>query len=318
MNLDDIEVVGNDDMVLDMDAFDFSMIDQDIEEVAPEKAEVAEVEEEKEEEVAEESEEEEEVAEEVEEEEVELEEGDESEVDYTAYEINLPSGETVVLADLVQGFKSAAEIEAARAEVERVKTEFEEKAGGLAQYLELAQLEADKVIDDYKGFDWATLSREDHQAYVENREFLDKYLERKQELVEAYKAVKEQEETEKRNAIAEKARSANALLARELTGWGEQMYKDLCKYAVEVGYSEEDILACTDAATFKLLHKAMQHDKGVQTVKAKVKRIGGAPKKVVKAAPAKQAVSEATKKQNMLKKAQESGDMAAMFHLLED
>ena len=307
----DIEIVGADDMVLDMDNFDFSQIDQEPEEQEAPAEEVVEEEEAPAEEEAEEEEvAEEEVAEEGEPEELE-------EVDYEAYEINLPSGETVILSELVQGYKATKEIEEARQEVERIKTDFEDKAGHLQRHLELARLEADRVIEDYKDFDWAALSREDPQAYVENREFLDKYKERRREIVGCIEDLHKREEEEKVRATQEKAREANAMLARDLTGWGPEMYKSLCEYAVEAGYEKDYILNCTDAATFKLLHKAMQYEKGVQTVKAKVKRIGG-PKKVVKAAPAKPAVSDAAKKQTMLKKAQAAGDMAAMFHLLED
>lgn len=314
----DIEIVGAEDMVLDMDNFDFSMIDQEEapeEEVVVEEAAEEVAEEVAEEEEAEEAEEEEAVEEE---EEVEIAEGEEEEVDYDNYEINLPSGEAVKLSELVQGYKSTKEAMELKEEVDRIKQEFEEKSGGLVRHLELAKLEADRVIEDYKDFDWATLAKEDPQAYVENREFLDKYRERRREIIQSMEDLNAREQEEKNRITQEKAREANATLARDLKGWGPDMYKALCTFAVESKlYDQDTILNCTDAATFKLLHKAMEHEKGVQTVKAKVKRIG-APKKVVKAAPAKPSVSEAAKKQALLKKAEAAGDMTAMFHLLED
>lgn len=318
-------VVEHNGMILDMDNFDFnSIVDGDAEEEAIAKQteviededigdlveEIEEVEDEiVEEEVEEESEEVEEVVEEVE-------DGDE-EVDYESYEITLPSGESVVLAEIVKGYKSAAEIEAARKEVDTVRQEFENQAAGLKQHLELAKLEAERVIEDYNGFDWVTLSKEDPAAYVENREFLDKYKARREEILTAMKDIKAHEEVEAQKAADAAAREANSILARDITGWGPEMYRSLMDYAIENDYSQDFIVNCTDPSIFKLLHKAMNFEKGVQKVTAKVKKIGS-PQKVAKANAKVTKTVVDPKKQAVLKKIEKTGDMRDAFNYLED
>ena len=312
----------NDDMILDMDAFDFSMIDGLVEETPEQEvAEEVETEEvETEEEVEESEEESEESEEEAEEQEAEVDGEDTEEideVDYEGYEITLPNGESVILADVVTGYKAAEALKAEREEFEAVKTDFEEKSVHVGKMLQLAKLEAERVIEDYKDFDWVSLSKEDPAAYADNREFLDRYKERYEEIHEAVEALEKEKAEAEEKAYKEKARDAVAVLSRDIPGWGPDLYKSLMEFAVENGASMEDMKSCVDPATFKVLHKAMQFEKGKQTVKAKVKKIGS-PKKVVKAAPAKPKSAPKVNKDALIRKAQESGDMAAMFALLED
>lgn len=315
--MDEDMIVTQDDMILDMDNFDFSMIDG---EPMPEEEEV--VEEVVEDEEVEEVEEEEEVSEDEEEEEVEEEDSEEveedEEVDFEEYEIDLPSGEKVVLSDLVQGYKNAAEIAEEKAQLISLKEEMETKSAGMDRFLKLAKLEAERVIEDYEDFDWVALAKEDPQAYVENREFLDKYKARHKEILSAVSDLEEKEQAEKQRVTTEKAREAVAILSRDIPGWGDKMYKQLVQFAVEKGANQEDILNSTDPFLFKLLHKTMEHEKGVQKVKAKVKKLGGSPKKVVKAAPKAPAVSKDAKREALIKKAEKEGDMASLFNLLID
>ncbi|MEG1508810.1 MAG: hypothetical protein RR373_09310, partial [Akkermansia sp.] len=91
--------------------------------------------------------------EEVEDEEVD-EDSDEDEVDYEGYEVTLPSGETIKLNEAISGYKAAEEIKAEKEAFEAARSEFEEKSKDLASFLALAKLEAEKVVDDYKDFDW--------------------------------------------------------------------------------------------------------------------------------------------------------------------
>lgn len=330
MKLDsDIEVAGGNEMVLDMDTFDFNLIDTDGTDTDATKdnttskksdnedvsdlmdAEDIEVENEEEP-----TEDEEEVEVEVESEDEPSEEDAEDVVDYDGYELQLPSGETVVLSQLVQGYKSTQILENEKAEFEKIKTEFESKAGGLTKTLELAYLEVDRVIDDYKDFDWASLSKEDPAAYVEHREFLDKYRVRKEELIKELgdRKAKETEEAEK--VSQEKARAANAVLVRDIPGWGPDLYRSLMEYAVEKGFEESFIVDCTDATIFKVLHTNMTFEKGAQKVTAKVKRIGS-PKKVVKAQAKPVQPSEDPRKLAVLKRI-EKGDFSNSFDFLED
>lgn len=220
--------------------------------------------------------------EEADESEDESEEDDEEEVEYEGYMVTLPNGEEVSLADAVAGFRSAEALESERKAFEEAKGEFEEKGKRIMDYLELAQLEADRVIQDYDGFDWNALAREDPQKYVDNKEFLEKYSQRSQEIKNAFKEIRQKEEDQKEADFKESAAQCIEVLKADIPGWNDDLYNDLMDYAVENGAKEEDIMQTVDPMVFKLLFKAKQFDQGKQVVKAKVKKAVRSPKKVVK------------------------------------
>lgn len=253
----------------------------------------------------------------------EVEDSDGEEVDFETYEVTLPDGTNVVLSDAIKGYKNAQALEAERAEFEATRNEFATQSESVTRYLELAQLEADRVIEDYKDFDWAAYKKDDPVGYVENREFLDRYKARRSEIVAAMDEVKADKERKESAEFQEKAREAGVVLARDIPGWNNDMYQQLMMYAVENGASADDIANSVDPVMFKILHKAMQHDKGKQIVKAKVKKIGG-PKKVVKAGskPTTTVDPKSANKKAILKKMNSGGlsdkDLSNTFAFLED
>ena len=246
---------------------------------------------------------------------------DEEEVDYEGYEVTLPSGETVKLSDAVRGYQDSKKLEAERKEFESIRDKFGEESQNVTRYLELAKLEAQRVIEDYEDFDWIDLAKTDHSAYVDNKIFLEKYQQRYNEIVKSMDEVKNKESVKVEEAHQLKARDCIAVLEKDLSGWGEPLYRQLMEYAVENGASADDIVKCVDPMVFKVLHKAMQFDKGKATVTAKIKKAVTSPTKVVKAT-AKVEKAPNTKKSTALNKIKSgqitSQDVSAMFDLLED
>lgn len=269
----------------------------------------------------EEVEEDEEEGEEVAEEEI-IEEDDEEEVDFEEYDVTLPSGETIKLHEAIQGYRSAQELAAAKEAFEAEKQSYEQSNTAIKKMLDLAKLEADRVIEDYADFDWATLSREDPQAYVENREFLDKYKARRKEIAAEMDHIEQKLITEKQEAVRVKAAEANTILTRDIPGWNKEMYVDLMTYAVkELGMDEQMVTDSVDAGFFKAINMARQLAQGKQAVKAKIKRVNSSPKKVVK--PAAKVVKPVNTKKAVVNKKLETGqydesDIGDMFSMLED
>jgi len=251
----------------------------------------------------------------------EYEEDEEEEVDFEQYDITLPDGNVIKLHEAVKGYKDAAALEAERMAFEAEKDSFAVSNSAVKRALNLAKLEAERVIEDYNDFDWGALSREDPQAYVENREFLDKYRARHKEIIAEMDHVESKLNEEISTATRAKAAKANEILTRDIPGWNKDLYVDLMTYAVkELGMDEDFVVGTVDAGFFKSLHKAQQLDQGKRTVKAKLKRIG-APKKVVKASAKSNKVVNA--KQANLKRKMASGqvddtDLADIFGMLED
>ncbi|MGL5013553.1 MAG: hypothetical protein ACRC6V_04575 [Bacteroidales bacterium] len=312
--MDDI-VIETGDVVA---PFDF---DQIVEDDAIVDIPAEEVEEEVEVEVdADEVEVEEEEVEEVEEEveEVEVDESGEEEVDYEGYEITLPSGEEVNLAQLVQGFKDNTALVAERTEFETIKADFEAKSQNLAQMMEMSILESQQAVDSYSDYDWSTVSKEDPKEYADNREYFEHHRKRIKEVTSAYNDMKAKEKDEVESAEKTKIQEANAALVRDLPGWGQKMYEDLMRFAVEKGgFDQEYVTNNVSAAFFKMLHRNKTIEEGVQKVTAKVKK-KVAPKKTIKNTSSKPTVSKDAARDQAIKAAAAKGDMSAWFMNLTD
>lgn len=253
----------------------------------------------------------------------EVEEDEEEEIDYEEYEVTLPSGESVKLHEALKGYRDAQALEAERTAFEETKQTFESNSQSVRRALDLAKLEAERVIEDYEGFDWATLSREDPQAYVENREFLDKYKSRHREIQGEMERVEGERQAEKDASFREDARKANEILSNTIPGWSKDLYVSLMTYGVkELGMSEDFVVNCTDPGVFAAIAKAQTLDKGKQTVKAKIKKLSSpTPKKVVRAQQKTTKVVD-NKKANMHKKIStgqfDQNDLANAFDMLDD
>ncbi len=245
---------------------------------------------------------------------------DDDEVDYEGYEVTLPNGETIKLDEAVKGYKASEALENERNAFAEEVEAFRESSKGINKALELAKLEADRVIEDYADFDWATLSREDPQAYVENREFLDRYIARRKELVSEINEREEREQETQKAEMQTKARECVAELQNSIPGWNEKVYQELVDYAVENGADRQEMLMDINPVTFKVLHKAMQFEKGSKVVKAKIKRAVKSPKKVTKSQAAKPGNAKKPSKKTIASAKASKGmwDDADVFFSLED
>lgn len=298
------------DMIVDDDAIVETPADEVVEDEVEVEVDADEVEEEVEEEEAEEAGDE----------EVEV-EGDgleEEEVDYEGYEITLPSGEEVNLAQLVQGFKDNAALEAERTEFETIKADFEAKSQNLAMMMEMSILESQQAVDSYSDYDWGAVSKEDPKEYADNREYFEHHRKRIKEVTAAYNEIKAKEKAEAEQAEKTKIQEANATLVRDLPGWGPKMYEDLMRFAVEKGgFDQEYVTSNVSAAFFKMLHRNKSIEEGVQKVTAKVKK-KVAPKKTIKNTASKPTVNKGASREQAIKQAAAKGDMSTWFMNLVD
>ena len=309
--IEDIDDNDLSDLGIDESDFDFDTIDEDGDDVESE---------EESDEEAEEFEEDEDGVE-YEDGDAEITDEDGDEVDFEEYDVTLPDGSMVKLNKAIEGYRSATALAEERAAFEEERAAFEGTSKDVKSLLELAQLEAQKVVEDYSDFDFVSLAKEDPSAYVENREFLDRYKSRLKEINSEMVKLKEAEAAEAATAQGQKAAETNTILSKEIPGWNKELYTELMKYGHSIGMTEDFITTCVDPGIFKALYKAKQLDQGKQVVKAKIKKIGS-PKKVVKAV-AKSSKPAGNTKKAVLKKRMETGsfdqqDLGNMFDMLED
>ncbi|QDH46880.1 putative scaffolding protein [Aeromonas phage LAh_9] len=247
---------------------------------------------------------------------------EEETVDYEAYEVTLPGGETVSLAEAIKGYKDAEALSSERKEFEDARVAFETQSKEIADFLELAKLEADRVIEDYDGFDWAGLAKSDPAAYVDNKEFLEKYQVRQREIQDAMKVIQDKKRADEEALVQTKARECSAVLARDIPGWSQDLYVELMHYAVDNGANPEEIQNCVDPVVFKALFKAKQFDSTKTSITAKIKKAVKSPTKVVKADAKEQETSTPPQKIQLIKKLEKGSfgtkDVDSMFNFLED
>jgi hypothetical protein len=96
-----------------------------------------------------------------------------------------------------------------------------------------------------------------------------------------------------------------------IKGWNEPLYNDLRGFGVEMGMPKEVVDQLTDPAAFKLLHMAMQFQRGAK--KVVTTKVNKAPKKIVKNSAAKPAHNSSTtkvvKRNEAVSKLMKSGSM---------
>lgn len=211
---------------------------------------------------------------------IEYEEGDAYDVDFDTV-ITLPDGRDMTIEELSNGYLAGSELSERETHFQETLAQFEERVAGMKDILQLSELEADRVINDYQGFDWDKLAIEDPQAYVENKRFLERYQARKQELINAQQRLVEEAKAKEEEAFRAKSVECVQILKQAIPNWNDALYEQLMQYAIDNGANEDEMLRENRPEFFKVLYKAYQFDTGKAKVMAKIKR-PGAPKKVVK------------------------------------
>lgn len=204
-----------------------------------------------------------------------------SEVDFDTI-ITLPNGTELSIEDLSNGYRDGTALETEREAFKQERESFETSSADLSQKLDLAKLEADRVLEDFRDFDWQALATEDPKEFANTKLFVEKYAARSKDIREAQAAINEQAESE-RNSIQEaKARDAVAQLERDIPDWNRDLYSKVMSHAVELGMSEEAALSLIDVGTIKALVNSLNVTEGKRTVKAKITRKRKASDKVIK------------------------------------
>jgi len=92
---------------------------------------------------------------------------------------------------------------------------------------------------------------------------------------------------ERQQAMMTQARETIKILSDPKTGipgWSEDMYNDIRKFAVSAGMDSQVVNELVDPVAFRVLHMAMQYQKGKNAV-VKTKKVDKTPKRIIKGTP---------------------------------
>ena len=211
-------------------------------------------------------------------------------------------------------------------EVAAERTKATESAARSLAALDVMVKRAQEAAAPYKQINWVALAKDPNvtadqvsalqdmaRAAIDNETFLTQHLD----------GFMQQVQTQQKQEQAVAARDCIKALTDEksplrIEGWNETLYNDLRSFAVETGLNREMVNQLTDPAAFKLLHMAMQFNKG--TKKVVTTKVNKAPKKIVKTTVAKTPTTSGSKVNvdrnkalSQLKKSGSMDDAAAAF-----
>lgn len=215
-------------------------------------------------------------------------EGDED-ADLAAYDVDfdtvitLPNGEEISIEDLHQGYLNGGDLKTREEELTSRQTDYTDKFKDIDKMLDTAKLEADRVLEDFSGFDWQKLAKEDPQEFANTKLFVEKYMARSTEIKAAQTQRAEVLEQEKSDAVAVKAKACVDILKSDIPEWNSDLYGEILQHAVDkLGMDADSAKGLVDPSVIKAIHRSLQLDKGTVKARAKLQRVGS-PKKVAKA-----------------------------------
>lgn len=218
--------------------------------------------------------------------------------------ITLPNGEQISIEDLHKGYAKSDEIKKREEELESRQTDYDGKFKDIDKMLDTAKLEADRVLEDFKGFDWQKLASEDPKEFANTKLFVEKYVARSKEIKEAQETRALQKADEEQQALQVKAKACVDILKTDIPEWNSDLYGEILQHAVDkLGMEAEAAKGLVDPSTIKAIYRSLQLDKGTTKAKAKLKRVGS-PKRVAKSG-AKKATKPSKGKSNYVTESQE-------------
>ena len=197
--------------------------------------------------------------------------------------ITLPNGMELTIEELTNGYKSGKEIQEHNDTFEAEKAELATVKADATKRIELSKLEAEKVIEEFRGFDWQKLANENPEQFANTKLFVEKYIERKAEIESEFIKIEAEKEKEKATEYKESIRVCVANLQETMPEWNQQLYVEILKHGVlDLGIDEEWMKQCTDPGVIKAVHTSLKSKNSAESVKAKVTKKVKAPVKTAK------------------------------------
>jgi hypothetical protein len=310
------------------------------EEAQPEEVEESteEIQDESSEEVSEDvSEEEEESPEEESEEELDEYEDEEESNLNTTYAVKVDGEEVEVdLDELIQGYsrqsdytRKTQELASKRGEMEQLQqqwsSEISQAQAERQQYIDaLGQFVQNSMggLEQFQNVDWENLRQTDPIAFVTKKEELREAQDRvRQAQEEQGKALqKQQEETAKLRQLA--VQEEHTKLVAAVPEWNDaekrgKMAGELSAYAVEQGFTKEELQQLIDHRSLIVLMKAQKYD-ALRKSDVKAKKIKNKPKVVRSGKGVTKKASDRSKRTAQMKRLQQTGHVDDAASLLED
>ena len=285
------------------------------------------------------SEEEEESYEEEEESEEELDEDEDEEESNlnTTYAVKVDGEEVEVsLDELISGYSRQSDYTRKTQELASQRSEMEQLQQQWASEISQAQAEREQYVsalgqfvqnqlaglEQYTNINWEQLREDDPIAFVTKKEeFRDA-----QERVRQAQAQQYQEQQKQEEEIAKVCKLAvqeeYKKLVKAVPEWGDneargKLSSDISSYALEQGFTQQELKELIDHRSFIVLMKAQKYD-ALQKSDVKAKKIKNKPKVVRSGKGAKSKSNDRNKRVAKMKRLGQTGHVNDAVSLLED
>ena len=196
------------------------------------------------------------------------------EVEYEGKNYRVPPELKSALLRQADYTRKTQEVAAARKTLEEQQQQFQQVEQFRQQQFALAvQLSnIDQQLQAYQQFDWNSLAESDPAQYLKlDRQYRDLQMARQQKLTEGQQALQQQQQmtAQQRQAAVQQGQIE---LAKRVTGWNQDLAKDVGESALKYGFTESEVSTLLDPRVVHLMHDAHQWRR-LQDRKPEAKRV---------------------------------------------
>jgi len=261
----------------------------------------------------------------------EVEEEVEEEVEPETYKVKVNGEEFEVdIDELKAGYqrqsdytRKSQELAEQRKQTEAINEErirLEQERQMYANALQMLEQDQQAKLKEYESIDWNTLKEDDPYQYMLKK---DEYNDVKTSMDNARQQqtiIQQQQQEQAMRARADFVQDQYTKLIEQLPEWADKnstVKDDIRKFAIDSGYSPEEVEQLADHRSVIILKKAMEFDKLTSKVAPKKKAVKTVPK-VQKSGRGKpkgeEANQKAKKKRTQLRKSGQVKDAASVFY----
>ena len=267
----------------------------------------------------------------------EAEEAEEPTEEVTLYTVKVNGEDTEVTEDeLIRGYsrqsdytKKTQELAEDRRSMDAAKAQYDSELSQLQQerqqYVEaLTHVIQNSMagLEQYGDIDWATLKEEDPIQYITKRDEYREIQERTRENQHRMQLAQQQQNAEMQEVQKRVLQEEHGKLVAALPEWGEpesqkKLATEVRAYAIEQGYTPEEIGGHVDHRSLLVLMKAQKYD-ALQKADVKSKKVKNKPKVVRSGTGVKKTQEVKSKRRAQMKRLRGTGHIDDASALLED
>lgn len=159
--------------------------------------------------------------------------------------------------------QKTAEVARQREEVgETVRKAVESQRTQMQQELQQIQdILIETISPELKDVNWNHLATNEPAEYVRLRNRADQIAKTLNTVKAKHAELTQQQQNEQRQAMQRVAQESRSRLEAEIPGWNDNLYQELMKVGIEVGYKQDEVANWLDPRAFKVLHEVYEYRK---------------------------------------------------------